>query len=194
MPGDGKEEPVVSGPHIRNTRGADDSLKVESVGVTGRQGSGPPGQGFSKYQKSLPPRFQRQQQVGVICSIFNILKVGLVYPQVMKLKSVLKYITCLICEQEQLLKQQQQWQQQHNQVGQNQLQPQNQQGPSPGITPQPGPKQPTLYPPGSMGRPPPLPMNFDPRWMMMSYMAPSLMQGRPPNMDYYPPTMHPSGK
>lgn len=156
VPGDGKEEHVVVGPHIRNSRGADDSLKVESVGGTGRQGSGPPGQGFSKYQKSLPPRFQRQQQ-------------------------------------EQLLKQQQQWQQQHNHVAQNQLQPQNQQGPSPGITPQPGPKQPTLYPPGSMGRPPPLPMNFDPRWMMMSYMAPGLMQGRPPNMDYYAPTMHPSG-
>lgn len=64
MPGDAKEEPVVGVPHIRSTRGGDDSVKlVESVGGTGRQGSGPPGQGFSKYQKSLPPRFQRQQQV-----------------------------------------------------------------------------------------------------------------------------------
>ncbi|XP_051991604.1 protein PRRC2A-like isoform X1 [Xyrauchen texanus] len=162
--GDGKDEPVVGGPCIRGTRGGDDPVKVESVGGTGRQGSGPPGQGFSKYQKSLPPRFQRQQQ-------------------------------------EQLLKQQQQqqWQQQqqlqHNQVAQNQLhsQPQNQQGPSPGTTSQSGPKQPTLYPPGSMGRPPPLTMNFDPRWMMMSYMDPRIMQGRPPPMDYYPASMHPSG-
>lgn len=162
-PGDIKEEHVVGGPHIRSTRVGDDSVKVvECVGVTGRQGSGPSGQGFSKYQKSLPPRFQRQQQ-------------------------------------EQLLKQQQQWQQQqqqHNQVAaQNQLQsqPQNQQGPAPGTAPQSGPKQPTLYPPGSMGRPPPLPMNFDPRWMMMPYMDPRMMQGRPPPMDYYPPSMHPSG-
>ncbi|XP_059412689.1 protein PRRC2A [Carassius carassius] len=153
--GDAKEEPVV---HIR-TRGGDDTVKVvENVGGTGRQGSGPSGQGFSKYQKSLPPRFQRQQQ-------------------------------------EQLLKQQQQWQQQqqHNQVAQNQLQPQNQQGPSPGTTPQSGPKQPTLYPPGSMGRPPPLAMNFDPRWMMMPYMDPRMIQGRPPPMDYYTPSMHSSG-
>ncbi|XP_051527664.1 protein PRRC2A-like isoform X2 [Myxocyprinus asiaticus] len=158
VPGDGKDEPVVGGPHIRGTRGGDDPVKVENVGGTGRQGSGPPGQGFSKYQKSLPPRFQRQQQ-------------------------------------EQLLKQQQQWQQQHNQVAQNQLQsqPPNLQGPSPGTTQQSGPKQPTLYPPGSMGRPPPLPMNFDPRWMMMSYMDPRIMQGRPSPMDYYPPSMHPSG-
>ncbi|KAK7124804.1 hypothetical protein R3I94_019007 [Phoxinus phoxinus] len=162
VPVDAKEEPVVGGPHIRGPRGGDDSVKlVESVGGTGRQGSGPPGQGFSKYQKSLPPRFQRQQQ-------------------------------------EQLLKQQQQWQQQqqqHNQVAQNQLQSQsqNQQGPTPGTTPQSGPKQPNLYPPGSMGRPPPLPMNFDPRWMMMPYMDPRMMQGRPPPMDYYPPSMHPSG-
>ncbi|XP_042632667.1 protein PRRC2A-like isoform X1 [Cyprinus carpio] len=157
VPGDAKEEPMV---HIR-TRGGDDTVKVvENVGGTGRQGSGPSGQGFSKYQKSLPPRFQRQQQ-------------------------------------EQLLKQQQQWQQQqqHNQVAQSQLQsqPQNQQGPSPGATPQSGPKQPALYPPGSMGRPPPLPMNFDPRWMMMPYMDPRMMQGRPPPMDYYTPSMHPSG-
>ncbi|XP_059365890.1 protein PRRC2A-like isoform X1 [Carassius carassius] len=157
VPGDAKEEPVV---HIR-TRGGDDTVKVvENVGGTGRQGSGSSGQGFSKYQKSLPPRFQRQQQ-------------------------------------EQLLKQQQQWQQQqqHNQVAQSQLQSQaqNQQGPSPGATPQSGPKQPTLYTPGSMGRPPPLPMNFDPRWMMMPYMDPRMMQGRPPPMDYYTTSMHPTG-
>lgn len=44
-----------------------------------------------------------------------------------------------------------------------------------------------------MGRPPPLPMNFDPRWMMMPYMDPRMMQGRPPPMDYYPASMHPTG-
>lgn len=103
--------------------------------------------------------------------------------------------------QEQLLKQQQQWQQQHSQAAQGQLQSQQQgppQGPgAPGNPPQGGPKQagPPLYPPGSIGRPhaPPLPMNFDPRWMMMPYMDPRMMQGRPPPMDYYPPNMHPSG-
>lgn len=47
-----------------------------------------------------------------------------------------------------------------------------------------------MYQPGSMVRPPPLPMNFDPRWMMMPFM----MQGRPPPMDYYSAGMHPSGE
>ncbi|XP_066530293.1 protein PRRC2A [Hoplias malabaricus] len=162
VPGESKEEPIASGAHIRSSRNADESVKTESVpGGVGRQGSGMPSQGFSKYQKSLPPRFQRQQQ-------------------------------------EQLLKQQQQWQQQqqqqHSQAAQAQLQSQpTPQGPSPGAAPQSGPKQPALYPPGSMGRPPPLPMNFDPRWMMMSYMDPRMMQSRPPPMDYYPASMHPSG-
>lgn len=64
--GEMKEE-VMSTPHIRsgsgNERGVD-PVKIESVGGgTGRQAGGPPGQGYSKYQKSLPPRFQRQQQV-----------------------------------------------------------------------------------------------------------------------------------
>lgn len=64
---------MVGGPHIRSTRVGDDSVKVvECVGVTGRQGSGPPGQGFSKYQKSLPPRFQRQQQVCCLIFCFQI--------------------------------------------------------------------------------------------------------------------------
>lgn len=75
VPGDAKEEPVVGGPHIRGPRGGDDSVKlVESVGGTGRQGSGPPGQGFSKYQKSLPPRFQRQQQV---CFVLHVLSLNM---------------------------------------------------------------------------------------------------------------------
>ncbi|CAM9172684.1 unnamed protein product, partial [Lampetra planeri] len=130
-----------------------------SLGVSARQAGGPPGQGYSKYQKSLPPRFQRQQQ---------------------------------------LLKQQQQWQQQHSQASQSQLSPQPQapQGPASGSTAQagPGPKQGgPLYQPGNMVRPPPLPMNFDPRWMMMPYMDPRMMQGRPPPMDYYSAGMHPSG-
>ncbi|XP_029103998.1 protein PRRC2A isoform X2 [Scleropages formosus] len=157
--GEGKEE--ASGPpSVRG--GGSDVVKVESLGGgSGRQPSSLPSQGYSKYQKSLPPRFQRQQQ-------------------------------------EQLLKQQQQWQQQqqqqHNQAAQNQLQPPPAppQGPAPGAPPQPAPKQPPMYP-GTLGRPPPLPMNFDPRWMMMPYMDPRMMQGRPPPMDYYPPSMHPSG-
>lgn len=52
--------------HIRSSRSGDETVKVEAVtGGAGRPGGGMPGQGFSKYQKSLPPRFQRQQQVGV---------------------------------------------------------------------------------------------------------------------------------
>lgn len=158
----------MGSPHIRAGGGGErvDPVKIENVGGgAGRQAGGPSGQGYSKYQKSLPPRFQRQQQ-------------------------------------EQLLKQQQQWQQQqqqqHSQASQSQLSPQTQaqQGPSPGTTPQPGPgpKQGgPLYQAGNMVRPPPLPMNFDPRWMMMPYMDPRMMQGRPPPMDYYPAGMHPSG-
>lgn len=64
--GEVKEE-VTSTPHIRTGSGSErgvDPVKIESVGGgAGRQASGPPGQGYSKYQKSLPPRFQRQQQV-----------------------------------------------------------------------------------------------------------------------------------
>ncbi|XP_035537811.1 protein PRRC2A, partial [Morone saxatilis] len=167
LPGENKEETMGSA-HIRAGSGGErgvDPVKIENIGGgAGRQASGPPGQGYSKYQKSLPPRFQRQQQ-------------------------------------EQLLKQQQQWQQQqqqqHSQASQSQLSPQPPQGPSPGSTPQPGPgpKQGgPLYQPSNMVRPPPLPMNFDPRWMMMPYMDPRMMQGRPPPMDYYSAAgMHPSG-
>ncbi|KAM8884912.1 protein PRRC2A isoform 1-T3 [Synchiropus picturatus] len=160
-----KKDNVSGPPQVRAPgvveRGAD-PLKVENIGSggTGRQPGGPPGPGYSKYQKSLPPRFQRQQQ-------------------------------------EQLLKQQQQWQQQqHNQASQSQLSPQPPQGPSPGSAsqPGPGPKQSgQMYQPSNMVRPPPLTMNFDPRWVMMSYMDPRMMQGRPPPMDYYPAGMHPSG-
>uniref|UniRef100_A0A8C3G0D5 Proline-rich coiled-coil 2A n=1 Tax=Cyclopterus lumpus TaxID=8103 RepID=A0A8C3G0D5_CYCLU len=162
LPGENKEESMGT-PHIRAGSGSErgvDSVKIDNIGGgAGRQASGPPGQGYSKYQKSLPPRFQRQQQ-------------------------------------EQLLKQQQQWQQQQHQASQSQLSPQPPQGPSPGSTPQPGPgpKQGgPMYQPSNMVRPPPLPMNFDPRWMMMPYMDPRMMQGRPPPMDYYSAGMHPSG-
>uniref|UniRef100_H2ZVC9 Proline rich coiled-coil 2A n=1 Tax=Latimeria chalumnae TaxID=7897 RepID=H2ZVC9_LATCH len=133
-------------------------------------------QGYTKYLKLLPPRFQRQQQ-------------------------------------EQLLKQQQQWQQQqqhhhhHPQQANQHLAPPPQQqgalpmGPSAALHPQQPPtqqqpqQQKAMYP-GSIGRPPPPPMppmNFDPRWMMISpYMDPRMMQGRPP-IDYFPPGVHPSG-
>ncbi|KAJ8377943.1 hypothetical protein AAFF_G00250060 [Aldrovandia affinis] len=156
--GEEKEE-VIAASSVRTSGGAD-MVKMEGLGGGGgRQGGGLLGQGYSKYQKSLPPRFQRQQQ-------------------------------------EQLLKQQQQWQQQHIQVSQNQLTAQvpTSQGPSPGASTQSSSKQPPLYSHGSLGCPPPLPINFDPRWMMITpYMDPRMMQGRPPPMDYYPPSMHPSG-
>lgn len=66
LPGESKEE-AVGTPHIRTASGSErgvDQVKVENIGAgAGRQAGGPPGQGYSKYQKSLPPRFQRQQQV-----------------------------------------------------------------------------------------------------------------------------------
>lgn len=65
LPGESKEE--TSSPHIRTGSGGErgvDPVKIENIGGgAGRQAGGPPGQGYSKYQKSLPPRFQRQQQV-----------------------------------------------------------------------------------------------------------------------------------
>lgn len=68
LPGESKEE-TIGGPHVRAGSASErsvDPVKIENIGGgTGRQASGPPGQGYSKYQKSLPPRFQRQQQVGV---------------------------------------------------------------------------------------------------------------------------------
>lgn len=67
LPGESKEEALGNAP-LRSAGGGGggvvDPVKVESMGGgAGRQASGPPGQGYSKYQKSLPPRFQRQQQV-----------------------------------------------------------------------------------------------------------------------------------
>lgn len=67
-PGENKEETMGS-PHVRSGSGGERGLepvKIENIGGgAGRQASGGPGQGYSKYQKSLPPRFQRQQQVGI---------------------------------------------------------------------------------------------------------------------------------
>ncbi len=68
IPGEIKEE-TMSSPHIRAGSGVErgvDPVKIENIGGgAGRQAGGPPGQGYSKYQKSLPPRFQRQQQVRI---------------------------------------------------------------------------------------------------------------------------------
>lgn len=194
--------------------------KSDGVGPT-RQ---PPSQGlgYPKYQKSLPPRFQRQQQVRSsssllgcclslsavfrLCSPFDCVPgpptpccraLALTFPtNAFGCKLVTSLLTC--SWQEQLLKQQQQWQQQ-------------QQGTAPPAPVPPSPPQPVtlgavpapqapppppkaLYP-GALGRPPPMPpMNFDPRWMMIPpYVDPRLLQGRPP-LDFYPPGVHPSGK
>ncbi|AWP21374.1 putative protein PRRC2A-like [Scophthalmus maximus] len=65
LPVENKEE-TVGGSHIRAGSGSErgiDPVKIENIGgAAGRQAGGPLSQGYSKYQKSLPPRFQRQQQ------------------------------------------------------------------------------------------------------------------------------------
>lgn len=78
LPGESKEE-VTGGPHVRAGSGSGserpvDPVKIETIGGgASRQASGPPGQGYSKYQKSLPPRFQRQQQVKICpCLLFEV--------------------------------------------------------------------------------------------------------------------------
>ncbi|XP_039624709.1 protein PRRC2A isoform X2 [Polypterus senegalus] len=134
-------------------------------------------QSYSKYQKSLPPRFQRQQQ------------------ELMKQ-----------WQQQHSQPAQSQLPLPGPSQHQTQIQTppnapqQSSQGPGcpgAGLTlatgPQGAPKQ-TMYP-GSIGRGPPLPhMNFDPRWMVIPpYMDPRMIQGRPPPMDYFQPGMHPSG-
>lgn len=78
LPGEIKDE-TLGCTHVRagsgNERGVD-QVKIETIGSgTSRQASGPPNQGYSKYQKSLPPRFQRQQQVQTYTSIGYCLKV-----------------------------------------------------------------------------------------------------------------------
>lgn len=74
LPGESKEETIGS-PHIcagtAGERGVDQG-KIENIGGgAGRQAGGPPGQGYSKYQKSLPPRFQRQQQVRIFICLLS---------------------------------------------------------------------------------------------------------------------------
>lgn len=74
LPGEIKEETMGSA-HIRAGSAGErvvDPVKIENIGGgAGRQAGGPPGQGYSKYQKSLPPRFQRQQQVRNCTCLFS---------------------------------------------------------------------------------------------------------------------------
>lgn len=69
LPGETKDE-TVGCAHVRAANGNEkgvDQVKIETIGTgASRQAGGPPSQGYSKYQKSLPPRFQRQQQVEVL--------------------------------------------------------------------------------------------------------------------------------
>lgn len=78
LPGETKDDTVACA-HVRTGSGNDrgvDQVKVETAGPgAGRQAGGPPSQGYSKYQKSLPPRFQRQQQVQVYMSVGSCLNV-----------------------------------------------------------------------------------------------------------------------
>ncbi|XP_039202273.1 protein PRRC2A [Crotalus tigris] len=176
-----EEQPALPGPVLP---AVPISAKVEAKGETVLPARQPiPAQtlGYSKYQKSLPPRFQRQQQ-----------------------EQLLK-------QQQQWQQQQQQQQQSQVQPPLSSSTQQQASGvpmgPSGNVHPQAGPpgqQQPSAPPqaqappkgiyPGSIGRPPPMPqINFDPRWMMIPpYMDPRMMQGRPP-MDFYPPGVHPSG-
>ncbi|XP_053151599.1 protein PRRC2A [Hemicordylus capensis] len=175
-----EEPPALSGPALP---AAPIPAKAEPKGETVLQARQPPPAqtlGYSKYQKSLPPRFQRQQQ-----------------------EQLLK-------QQQQWQQQHNQVQPPLASSAQQQAAgaPLATMGPSGNVHPQPGsPGQQQAPPPppaqqappkgmypGSIGRPPPMPqMNFDPRWMMIPpYMDPRMMQGRPP-MDFYPPGVHPSG-
>ncbi|XP_043353116.1 protein PRRC2A isoform X6 [Dermochelys coriacea] len=168
------EEPVV----VPTPPAAPAAPKTEPKGdtvVPPRQP--PPAQtlGYSKYQKSLPPRFQRQQQ-----------------EQLLKQQQQWQ-------QQHGLPPAPASPQQQVAAASLAGL------GPSPGLHPPQGAGQQQAPPPqqqappkamypGSMGRPPPMPqMNFDPRWMVIPpYIDPRMMPGRPP-MDFYPPGVHPSG-
>ncbi|XP_063147327.1 protein PRRC2A [Candoia aspera] len=178
-----EEPPALPGPVLP---AAPIPAKVESKGepvLPARQPIPAQTLGYSKYQKSLPPRFQRQQQ-----------------------EQLLK-------QQQQWQQQQQQQSQVQPPLSSSTQQqaagvPLAPLGPSGNVHPQAGPpgqQQPSVPPPAqqappkgmypsSIGRPPPMPqINFDPRWMMIPpYMDPRMMQGRPP-MDFYPPGVHPSG-
>ncbi|KAL1771896.1 PRRC2A isoform X1 [Sigmodon hispidus] len=135
--------------------------KGDGVGPT-RQ---PPSQGlgYPKYQKSLPPRFQRQQQ-----------------EQLLKQQ-----------QQQQQWQQQQQGPAPPAPVPPSPPQPVTLGAVPAPQAPPPPPK--ALYPGALGRPPPMPPMNFDPRWMMIPpYVDPRLLQGRPP-LDFYPPGVHPSG-
>ncbi|XP_029441770.1 protein PRRC2A isoform X3 [Rhinatrema bivittatum] len=126
-------------------------------------------QAYSKYQKSLPPRFQRQHQE-------QLLKQQQQWQQ----HNQPPPSTVLPSPQQQTLAL---------------TQPGALQQPPPPAPQQQAPQQQKALYPSSISRPPPpiSHMNFDPRWMMISpYMDPRMMQGRPP-MDYFQPGVHPSG-
>ncbi|XP_069491174.1 protein PRRC2A isoform X3 [Ambystoma mexicanum] len=127
-------------------------------------------QGYSKYQKMLPPRFQRQQQE-------QLLKQQQWQQQLSQ--PVMNSLPA--SQQQQVLTLASAGHAQQSQALPPQQLPSQQQKP--------------VYP-GSIGRPPPpsmAHMNFDPRWMMIPpYMDPRMMQSRSP-MDYFQPGVHPSG-
>ncbi|XP_077186910.1 protein PRRC2A isoform X2 [Paroedura picta] len=152
--------------------------KVEPKGETILQARQPPPAqtlGYSKYQKSLPPRFQRQQQEQLLKQQQQWQQQHNQAPPPMT-SSAQQQVAALVPSGNA-----------HPPPGP----PGQQQAPGPPPAQQAPPKG--MYP-GSIGRPPPMPqMNFDPRWMMIPpYMDPRMMQGRPP-LDFYPPGVHPSG-
>lgn len=153
-------------------------VKAEVKGEAMLQSRQPvPTQGYSKYQKMLPPRFQRQQQEQLLKQQQQQWQQQLGQPAMNSLPSPQQ-------QQQQVLTLTSTG---HVQQPQPQSLSQQQQ-----LPPQ---QQKTIYP-GSIGRPPPPPMphmNFDPRWMMIPpYMDPRMMQGRSP-IDYFQPGVHPSG-
>ncbi|XP_061475389.1 protein PRRC2A isoform X2 [Rhineura floridana] len=175
-----EEPPPLPGPALP---AAPIPTKVEPKGETVLQVRQPPPAqtlSYSKYQKSLPPRFQRQQQ-----------------EQLLKQQQQWQHQHSQVQPPLASSTQQQATNAPlaamgpsgnvHTQPGPTG----QQQAPAPPPAQQPPPKG--MYP-GSIGRPPPMPqMNFDPRWMMIPpYMDPRMMQGRPP-IDFYPPGVHPSG-
>ncbi|XP_062978436.1 protein PRRC2A isoform X2 [Elgaria multicarinata webbii] len=182
-----EEPPVVPGPALIPATPI--PAKAEPKGETVLQARQPPPAqtlGYSKYQKSLPPRFQRQQQE-------QLLKQQQQWQQQQQQHSQVQPPLAAASAQQQAtgaplaaLGPSGGVHAQPGPPGQQQ-----QQAPAPPPAPQAPPKG--MYP-GAIGRPPPMPqMNFDPRWMMIPpYMDPRMMQGRPP-MDFYPPGVHPSG-
>lgn len=144
--------------------------------------------GYSKqFQKSLPPRFLRQQVCTYILLCFHcvmdalksIKSVGSNEKSIFRPPRVLMYEMTKdhpLFFQEQL--KQQQWQQQ--QTGAGSVSPSGSSVP---------PQHRSLYQPLGPHHQHLASMGFDPRWLMMqSYMDPRMLSGRPP-MDM--PPMHP---